>query len=251
VSGPSDRLRDVYEQRAEVQYGRPVPLPDPRVDRKFERVWELLDAHLPCDAFLDAGCGDGRHLAAIAAAGYRPARVVGTDISERILETARATAAELAPELIRANLEALPLQDSSFDLVLCTQVVEHLIDVEAGMRELARVLRPGGTLILTTDNRRRYVSKTLAAPRTAVVRALRLRHRYVHFDFPHAEFTREEVGALLRSAGLEVVSTETFRFSIARPIGGPHVLRALNRIEKALPRHGVGDIIAVVARRPG
>jgi SAM-dependent methyltransferase len=251
VTGPSDRLRDVYEQRAELQYGRPVPLPDPRVDRKFERVWELLDAHLPCDAFLDAGCGDGRHLAAIAAAGYRPARVVGVDISERILETARATAAELKPELIRANLEALPLEDGAFDLVLCTQVIEHLLDAEAGMRELARVLRPGGTLILTTDNRKRYVSRALAAPRTALVRALRLRHRYVHFDFPHADFTREQAAALVGSVGLEVVSAETFRFSVARPIGGPRVLRALNRIDKLLPRHGIGDIIAVVARRPG
>ena len=251
MSGPSDRLRDVYEQRAELQYGRAVPLPDPRVDRKFERVWELLDAHLPCDAFLDAGCGDGRHLAAIAAAGYRPSRVVGVDISERILETARATAAPLEPELVRANLEALPLGDAAFDLVLCTQVIEHLLDVEAGMRELARVLRPGGTLILTTDNRKRYVSKVLAAPRTLVVRALRLPHRYVHFDFPHADFTREQLAALVGSVGLEVVSTETFRFSIARPIGGPRVLQALNRIEKLLPPHGVGDIIAVVARRPG
>jgi SAM-dependent methyltransferase len=251
VSGPSDRLRDVYEERAELQYGRPVPLPDPRVDRKFERVWELLEAHLPCDAFLDAGCGDGRHLAAIAAAGYRPARVVGVDISQRILETARATVAELAPELVRANLEALPLEDDAFDLVLCTQVIEHLIDVEAGMRELARVLRPGGTLVLTTDNRRRYVSKVLAAPRTAIVRVLRLRHRYVHFEFPHTDFTREGVVELAASVGLEVVSAETFRFSIARPIGGSRVLRALNRIDKLLPRHGVGDIIAVVARRPG
>jgi SAM-dependent methyltransferase len=250
VSGPSDRLRDVYEQRAELQYGRPVPLPDRRIDRKFERVWELLDAHLPCDSFLDAGCGDGRHLAAIAAAGYRPARVVGIDISERILETARATAAELEPELLRGNVEALPVEDGAFDLVLCTQVIEHLIDVEAGMGELARVIRPGGTLILTTDNRRRYVSKVLAAPRTAVVRGLRLRHRYVHFDFPHADFTREQLAALVASAGLEVVSAETFRFSIARPIGGPRVLRALNRVEKSLPRHGLGDIIAVVARKP-
>jgi SAM-dependent methyltransferase len=250
VTRPSDRLRDVYEQRAELQYGRPAPLPDPRVDRKFERVWELLDAQLPCAAFLDAGCGDGRHLAAIAAAGYRPARVVGVDISERILETARATAAPLEPELVRANLESLPLANDAFDLVLCTQVIEHLLDVEAGVRELARVLRPGGTLILTTDNRRRYVSKVLAAPRTAVVRALRLRHRYPHFDFPHTDFTREQLAALVARVRLEVVSAETFRFSIARPIGGPHVLRALNGVEKRLPRHGIGDIIAVVARKP-
>jgi SAM-dependent methyltransferase len=247
---PSDRLRETYERRAELEYAEPAPPPDPRVDRKFERVWQLVSEHLPCDAFLDAGCGDGRHLAALARTGLRPSRVTGTDISARILETARAAAAPLEPELVQANLEALPLEDGAFDLVLCTQVIEHLLDPAAGVRELARVLVPGGVLVLTTDNRRALVSKTLNAPRATVVRLLRLHPRYKRVEFPHADFTRAEAVALVAGAGLTVAHAETFRFTIARPLGRPAVQRLLNRIEKSLPAHGVGDLVAVVARKP-
>lgn len=250
MTAPSDRLREVYERRAELEYARPAAQPDPRVDRKFERVWQLVEAQLPCDAFLDAGCGDGRYLAALARSGRWPDRAVAVDISSRILETAGAAAAPHDVELVRANLEALPLEDASVDLVLCTQVVEHLLDPRAGLGELARVLRPGGILVLTTDNRDAFVSKALNAPRTAAVRLLRLRPRYKQFEFPHAEFTRAQVVELVRSAGLHVASVETFRFSVAPPLGRPSLQRLLNRVDKALPAHGLGDIIAVVARKP-
>lgn len=240
----------MYERRAELEYAEPPPAPDPRVDRKYERVLELLAPHLPCDRFLDAGCGDGRHLAAV---GARAARATGTDISERILETARATArrAGVEPELVRANLEALPFPDASFDLVLSTQVIEHLLDPAAGVRELARVLAPAGTLVLTTDNRRNLVSRTLNAPRAGAVALLGLRGRRRKVEFPHASFPLEEVVRLVEEAGLDVVHRETFRFHLASPVARDAVLRALNRVEKSLPRHGVGDLIAVVARKRG
>jgi len=250
TSGPSDRLREVYERRAELEYAEPPPPPDPQLDRKFERVWQLVSERLPCDALLDAGCGDGRHLAALARSGHRPRRVVGTDLSERILATARAAAAPLEPELVQANLEALPLEDDTFDLALCTQVIEHLLDPAAGLDELARVLRPGGTLVLTTDNARAFVSKTLNAPRTAVVHVLRLEPRYRQVEFPHAEFTRDELTNLVRGAGLAIEHVETFRFTVAKPVGRPPLQRVLNRIDKALPAHQYGDLVAVVARKP-
>jgi len=88
VGRPSDRMRDIYEARAAQQYAAPSPLPDPRVDRKFARICAFVRDRLPCEAFLDAGCGDGRYLAALDA--ELPGRVAGIDISERILETARA-----------------------------------------------------------------------------------------------------------------------------------------------------------------
>src|SRR3982751_5951664 len=109
AAGPSDSLRDLYERRALLQYAAPAAPPDPRLDRKFQRTLELVREQLPRASFLDAGCGDGRFIEALPRLGSLPARVVGVDISHRILETARAaaTGAGVDAELVPANLEAL------------------------------------------------------------------------------------------------------------------------------------------------
>jgi 2-polyprenyl-3-methyl-5-hydroxy-6-metoxy-1,4-benzoquinol methylase len=247
---PSDRLRDVYERRAALEYADPVALPDPAVDRKFEAIVAALAGHLPCEHFLDAGCGDGRYLAALASLPGRPARVAGTDIAERMLATARRAAATagVEAELVRANLEALPFTDATFDLVLCTQVLEHLLDPQAGLRELARVTRRGGVLVLSTDNRGALVSRALNAPRAGLVRLLRLSAHRRLVDFPHASFPVDDFAGLVRAAGLRILDVQTFRFHMTG--AGPRVQRLLNRIDKALQPHRVGDIVLVTARKP-
>ena len=239
----------MYERRAELQYSAPA-LPDPALDRKFERLHAELVARLPVESLLDAGCGDGRYLATLPEP--RPSRIVGVDISERILHVARRAvdAAGIEVELLQGNLEALPVEDEAFEVVLCVQVVEHLLDPAGGLRELARVLAPGGTLIVSTDHSRMVVSRLLNAPRTALVRLLRLRHRRFAVEFPHAAFGLDEFASLVEAAGLEVVHRGTFRFSLQHPLDPPWAVRALNRLEKALPPTRLGDIVLVVARKP-
>jgi len=247
---PSDHLREIYERRAELQYAEPAPLPDPRVDRKFARMLALTSRCLPAESLLDAGCGDGRFLAALARLPTRPTRLVGVDISERILATAARTVEREGgtAEFVRSNLEALPFASESFDLVLSVQVVEHLLGVEEGIRELARVLKRGGRLILSTDSSRNLVSRGLNAPRSAVVGALRLHGRRAAVTFPHRTFAPDEITHLVEAAGLAVEHRETFRFHVDG-VSAPLVQRALNRLDEALPRHGLGDIVAIVARR--
>lgn len=249
---PSDGLRELYERRAELQYAEPPPLPDPRLDRKWERTLELLAEHLPCEAFLDAGCGDGRFLAALPGVGPVPARVVGTDLSERILATARATAARagVESELVQANLETLPFADGSFDLILCSQTIEHLVEPALGVRELARVLAPRGTLLLTTMSSRARITQALNLPRTALVRLFRLQARNVELPVPEAEFAPDELAAEVRAAGLAVERVETFRFHLRPPLDRPRVRRALAALDRRLPAHGYGDILVVVATQP-
>jgi 2-polyprenyl-3-methyl-5-hydroxy-6-metoxy-1,4-benzoquinol methylase len=251
VAAESDSLRDVYERRAALEYPDPLPPPRRETHRKFFRVLDLVHEHLPCEALLDAGCGDGAYLEAIGASRTPPKRLAGTDISERMLETARRTAARsgVEPELVRANLEELPFGDGEFDVVLSTQVIEHLLDQAAGLRELARVLAPGGTLVITTDNARNRVTKALNSPRTMVVRALGWRGRRLKVHFPHATFMPDQFAAAVRDVGLEVLRVESFRFHLEWPLDRPLIRRVLDRLDDALPSHLVGDILTVVARK--
>jgi ubiquinone/menaquinone biosynthesis C-methylase UbiE len=239
-------MRGLYEDRAAQQYAEPAPLPNPHLDRKFARICELVRAQLPCEAFLDAGCGDGRYLRALDA--ELPERIAGVDISERILETAHGAIPRA--DLRQGNLETLPFDDAAFDLVLCTQVIEHVLDAPSGVAELVRVLRPGGRLVISTDNERNVVTRVLNAPRAGAVRVLQLRGARGRIESPATPYTRATFRALLEGAGLEVSQLETFRFQLMWPLGGTPAQRLLNRVDAVLPAHGVGDIVVAVARKP-
>jgi ubiquinone/menaquinone biosynthesis C-methylase UbiE len=239
-------MRGLYEDRAAQQYAEPAPLPNPRLDRKFARICELVREQLPCESFLDAGCGDGRYLRALDA--ELPARIAGVDISERILETA--AAAIPRADLRQGNLESLPFEDAAFDLVLCTQVIEHVLDARAGVAELTRVLCRGGRLVISTDNERNVVTRVLNAPRAGAVRVLRLRGTRGKIESPATPYTRASFRALLEDAGLVVSGLETFRFQLMWPLGATPAQRLLNRVDAVLPPHGVGDIVVAVARKP-
>ena len=77
------------------------------------------------------------------------------------------TLADVRVDVVDVNREPLPYVDGSFDLVTCTEVIEHLEDFRSTLREIARVLRPGGVFVVTTPN----------------VLNLRSRLRYLFFGF--------------------------------------------------------------------
>jgi demethylmenaquinone methyltransferase / 2-methoxy-6-polyprenyl-1,4-benzoquinol methylase len=93
----------------------------------------------PGDRVLDACCGTGDlALASLRAGG----RVTGIDFSERMLERARRKSSEI--EWVRGDALALPFEDDSFDAATVGFGVRNLEDLERGLSELVRVLRPGG-----------------------------------------------------------------------------------------------------------
>jgi arsenite methyltransferase len=114
----------------------------------------LLDAQ-PGEAVIDVGSGPGILAAELAAEVGTEGRVVGVDPSESMLAMShrRELAAGAArPEWVAGDALALPVQDASFDAAVSTQVLEYVDDVPAALAEIARVLRPGGrVLILDTD----------------------------------------------------------------------------------------------------
>jgi len=89
---------------------------------------------------LDAGCGGGSHMLAFAEAGWAP---VGVDVSEEQLRLARARGCEVA----LAPAERLPFEDASFDAVVSMWTHTDVEEFPAAVREMARVLRPGGRLV--------------------------------------------------------------------------------------------------------
>jgi SAM-dependent methyltransferase len=97
---------------------------------------------------LDAGTGTGRYAIGLAQMGKH---VVGIDVNEPMLARARAKAGQLGLdiEFRRASVMAAPLADGSVDLAICTLALAHVKDLAGAVRELVRVLRCGGHVIIS------------------------------------------------------------------------------------------------------
>ena len=95
---------------------------------------------------LDVGCGDGRLTAELDAAELTAADVSAVALARARRRLAGARIVELDPDA------PLPLPDGGFDLVLCTETIEHVRDVQLFLSEIRRVLHPGGALALTTPS---------------------------------------------------------------------------------------------------
>jgi ubiquinone/menaquinone biosynthesis C-methylase UbiE len=95
----------------------------------------------------DVGCGNGLYLAELARRGYGR-RLIGADLSPGMLRAARQRTGRLGPALVAADAAALPLRDSSADLTLAMHMLYHVPEPEVALRELRRVTRPGGRLVV-------------------------------------------------------------------------------------------------------
>ena len=102
---------------------------------------------------LDVGCGAGNLLVALST--DTPELLVGVDVDAIFLASGRSQIGRLIgassadPVLLRASLPILPFADETFDLVTCFLVMPHVPDDKTALIELARVLKPGGTLAIS------------------------------------------------------------------------------------------------------
>ena len=152
----------------------------------------LFDGLPPGCEVLDAACGTARHGVAIAARGHR---LTGIDRSPPMLEKARAKLPDAT--FLEGDLEALPVADAAFDAVVCGLALVHLPALERVMAEFARVLRPGGRLIVSDVHPMPILVGWQAQFRGASGEAAFIRL------FPHL---LSEYMAAARSAGLQVTA---------------------------------------------
>jgi len=164
-------------------------------------------AQLVGAALADVGCGGGLLAESAAQAG---ARVIGIDLSARMIEVARlhGSASGLAIDYrCSAAAELAEAAPASFNIVCCMELVEHVPEPAALLRDLATLLRPGGSLFISTINRslRSFLGAIVAAEYLLAL-VPRGTHEYARLIRP------AELARAARAAGLELQDVQGLHY---------------------------------------
>jgi SAM-dependent methyltransferase len=206
-------------------------------------LWRAGGVRYPA-RILDAGCGTGRHLVEFGSLG----RATGVDPAAEAVAACRARGLD---DVRQASLDALPFGDAAFDLLLATDVLEHVDDDVAALRELRRVAAPGALLLVTVP----------AHPRLWSDHDVALHHR--------RRYRRAELLDRVRSADWDPVVVTWWNAFLLAPIalarrlgrgsetpgGADRLLGALLAVEARLVRSGTdlpaGVSLALAAKPHG
>ncbi len=252
VPGLSARLEAYYSRYYDDALGIPgwrelvaVRLDDAAYEReRLARLEGAIGRRVAGARLLNVGCGTGGFNALARSAG---ADAWGVDASE---EPAAIAALRTPDRILCAAAEELPFPAASFDVVYCYSTLEHVADASRAVREMARVLRPGGALYLHTPNRwacfeGHYKLFWLPGlPRLLATAYLALRGRPTGFIRTLRPLTLAECRALVEEAGARV--TRVLGDGTNRPVAGPlwPLVRAYYRLFRVSP------YVELVARCP-
>jgi SAM-dependent methyltransferase len=152
---PAESLREFYEQ-SEV----PIGSGSDRARRQLRMLAEVLRERQGPQRILDVGCGDGAATGLVARFSADN-HVVGVDWSTRAVRKA----SEYGFTVVSGGVESpgLPIATGTVDVVIMSELIEHLVDTDAALAEAWRVLRPGGALLLSTPNLAAWYNRALVA----------------------------------------------------------------------------------------
>ena len=208
-----------------------------RHEMRYDILGDQARRHLPAGGtLLDIGCGSALVADRIADI---DAHYVGLDFPDHHMRYVKKRFADrptrLRLDFVRGDAEKLPLADGYFDVVIMSEVIEHLLRPELAVWELARVLKPGGVFIMTTNNASEvplrsplshlfaWVEKALGAYRKDLI-SLRpwvwpwpvdadlLPEGSPPVYLPHTHHIYDETRAMFSAAGLDPFHFSTFEF---------------------------------------
>ena len=193
---PNDTTRKFFDARATDYYAVNYEVPRNRHAHNLAlRRKACLELLAPVEGMvLDLGCGPGAMTVPLLEMKYQ---VVSTDISSAMVADVSRRSRELGvePRVAVADAAALPFLDRSFDAVVTTGVLEYVPDMRRAMREIARVLRPGGVAVATMSLPRRFERLAVRALATLRGQSTQVR-QYIH--------NRSDFDEIVASSGLKI-----------------------------------------------
>jgi ubiquinone/menaquinone biosynthesis C-methylase UbiE len=146
----ADSVRELYNEKARA-WRRKYDVDGPLAHRVAAFEARLAELVKPPAPVLDFGCGTGNLAFHLTGRGYQ---VTACDIAERMLEEAREAfpAAKIDWRLLPAEWKTMPFATGAFEAIVSSSVFEYLVTPENAFAECARVLKPGGVLVLSVPN---------------------------------------------------------------------------------------------------
>jgi len=141
------RVRDMFDSIAPV-YERFNRIATLGQDARWRRAAVAAARPGPGEVVLDVACGTGDMIRSFARAQPQLARIIGVDFSPQMLRQGNYRGLRVPIELIQADALSLPLVEGAVDIVACAFGMRNFDDVCAALREMYRVLRPGGRLVI-------------------------------------------------------------------------------------------------------
>jgi len=213
---PANPLRAFYEDP-----GTPLSSGPDRARRQARMLSGILRDVAGSALILDVGCGDGSALA-VAAAQNPAHRFAGLDWSADALRQARGRGLTV----VRGSVSPrLPVADGAADVVIMSELIEHLVDPDGAVAEVRRVLRRGGSLLLSTPNLAAWYNRGLLAvgiqPVFSEVSLTGVFGRPGRVVAGHLRlFTRRALTGFLTASGFRCVTVTGARYhDVPRPLG--------------------------------